>query len=199
MPGAKCTADLLTKVWSIESNDYHRSQLGIVEVLPQEEWQVITTKELKKQSKKSDVQTSDVQDEGSCVEDLSAFSAKKVLLAGGLEDFESFLRLVGAGVVAGKVTHIIIELCANMRAGLSQGITAIKLDHCVVVPVTKEVDLRRVRKPLLSWIVELKVRREAWFLGRTSPPCTGGSPVLNLIPQPRRSELQEGHLKDFEG
>ena len=40
---------------------------------------------------------------------------------------------------------------------------------------------------------------ETLLLAWTSPPCAGGSPVLNLIPQPRRAELQEGHLKDFEG
>ena len=196
MPGAKCTADLLTKVLSKEINDYRRSQLGIVEVLGREEWQVITTEELKKQSKRSDAQTSDVQDEDPCVEDLSALSATKGLSGGGLEDFESFLQLVGSDVKAGKVTHIIIELCTNMHAGLSQGTSALKSSHCVVVPVTKEVYLRCVHKPLLSWIVEIKkVRHEALFLGWTSPPCTGGSPVLNLIPEPRRGEIQEGHLK----
>ena len=46
------------------------------------------------------------------------FSAKKDLSAGGLEEFESFLRLVGADVKAGKLTHIIIELCISTNAGL---------------------------------------------------------------------------------
>ena len=113
---------------------------------------------------------------------------------------ESFLQHVQADVKAGSVTHVIIELCTSLNAGLSQGIGSVKSGHCVVVPVSKEIDLRCVHKLLHSWLVQLKkVRPETFLLAWTSPPCTGGSPVLNLIPQPRRAELQEGHLKDFEG
>ena len=65
MPGTKCAADLLTKVLLKEMNDFHRAQLGIIEILGQEEWQVITNKELKKQPKKSDVQVVDILRPGS--------------------------------------------------------------------------------------------------------------------------------------
>ena len=30
-----------------------------------------------------------------------------------------------------------------------------------------------------------------------SPPCTGGSPVINLIPEPRRSEIREQRMAEF--
>ena len=70
LPGTKCSADLLTKKLSKETNDFHRAQLGIIEILGQEEWQVITNKELKKQSKKSDVQIVEVHDDDPNVEDL---------------------------------------------------------------------------------------------------------------------------------
>lgn len=96
MPGTKCTADLLTKVLSKETNDFHRAQLGNIEILEQEEWQAITNKELKKQPKRSDVQVVEVHDDDPSVEDLSTFSSGKDLSVGGLEDFESFLRHVHA-------------------------------------------------------------------------------------------------------
>ena len=120
LPGTKCSADLLTKMLSKETNDFHRAQLGIIEILGQEEWQVITNKELKKQSKKSDVQIVEVHDDDPNVEDLSTFSSGKDLSVGGLEDFESFLQHVHADVKAGSVTHVIIELRTSLNAGLSK-------------------------------------------------------------------------------
>ena len=199
LPGTKCTADLLTKVLPIEANNYHRSQLGIVEVLGQEEWQVITTRDRKKQSRKSDVQTAEVQDDDPHAGDLSVFEAKKSLSAGGLDDFKSFLSFVGMQVKAGIVTHIIVELCTTFHAGLSQGANAFNTKCCVVIPVTQDIDIFRVGKLLRSWLVQMNgIHPKALVLGWSSPPCTGGSPVLNLIPQPKRSELQKGHLEALE-
>ena len=199
LPGSKCTADLLTKVLPVEVNNFHRSQIGILEIVGQEEWQLVINKELKKKGKKSDVQTTDVQDEIPSTEDLATFSAKKGLPVEGLESFENLLQRVGIEVQAGKVTHVIVELCTSSNAGLSQGIDSTRSSSCAVIPITKEIDLHRVSKVLVSWIVCLKeLQPGVVFLGWASPPCTGGSPVLHLIQQPRRGEIQSEHLKEFE-
>ena len=87
LPGSTCTADLLTKVLPVEVNNFHRSQIGILEIVGQEEWQLITSKEIKKK-KKSDGQTALASDEVPCEEGISTFSTKKDLSVGGLEDFD---------------------------------------------------------------------------------------------------------------
>ena len=137
LPGSKCTADLLTKVLPVEVNNFHRSQIGILEIVGQEEWQLVINKELKKKGKKSDVQTTDVQDEIPSTEDLATFSAKKGLPVEGLESFENLLQRVGIEVQAGKVTHVIVELCTSSNAGLSQGIDSTRSSSCAVIPITK--------------------------------------------------------------
>ena len=148
LPGSKCTADLLTKVLPVETNNFHRSQLGILEIVGQEEWQLVVNKEMK-----SDVQTSDVQDEIPSTEDLATFSAKKGLSVEGLQSFENLLQRIGIEVQAGKVTHVIVELCTSSNAGLSQGIVSTRTSSCAVIPITKEIDLHCVSKVLVSRIV----------------------------------------------
>ena len=72
-----------------------------------------------------------------------------------------------------------------------------------VLAVTEEDDLRSVHLRLEAWIdmilaefpkVSVKVSVMRWF----SPPCSGGSPVLNLIANPRRAEIQQRHWNMFE-
>ena len=67
-----------------------------------------------------------------------------------------------------------------------------------VVPVTEDDDLNVVHLKLCDWIDRVlrdfpKVMLMRW----ASPPCTGGSPVINLIPEPRGSEIREQRMAEF--
>ena len=117
-PGSICTAELLTKVLSVEMNNFHRSQIGISEIVGQRDWQLVDNKELKRKGTKSDEQTLGVKDEIPSAEDLATFSAKRGLSVEGLVSFENLLQRVGIKVQAGTVTQL-IQLMVYLR-GLFQ-------------------------------------------------------------------------------
>lgn len=116
-PDSICTAELLTKVLSVEMNNFHRSQIGISEIVGQREWQLVDNKELKRKGTKSDEQTLGVKDEIPSTEDLATFSAKRGLSVEGLESFENLLQRVGIKVQAGTVTHVTVRSCTDSTDG----------------------------------------------------------------------------------
>ena len=48
IPGKLCVSDLLTKILNRDLTEFHRAQIGILEVTAPEVWKVMTGKELKK-------------------------------------------------------------------------------------------------------------------------------------------------------
>ena len=206
IPGKLCVSDLLTKILNRNLTEFHRAQIGILEVTAPKVWQVMTGKELKKNkvtTKKSeqvlddaDVQHDHEPDEVLNEENpLSIFSSTEAVSVGSVnESFERKLNDIEASLKSGKCSHLIVELCTADRSGFSQVVQTGTLQGLCVLAVTEEDDLRSVHLRLEAWIDMIlaefpKVSVMCWF----SPPCSGGSPVLNLIANPRRAEIQQRH------
>ena len=155
-------------------NNFHRSQIGISEIVGQREWQLVDNKELKRKGTKSDEQTLGVKDEIPSAEDLATFSAKRGLSVEGLVSFENLLQRVGIKVQAGTVTHVTVRSCTDSTDGLSQRVVPTRSRSCAVIPVTKSIDLHCVSKVLVSWIVCLKgLQPGVMFLRWISPSLQG--------------------------
>ena len=93
---------------------------------------------------------------------------------------------------------MIVELCIWNEGGFSQVIRKDSHGSLRIVPVTEEDNLNAVQLKLCDWVDKVlrdfpKVMLMCW----ASPPCTGGSPVINLIPEPRRSEIREQRMAAF--
>ena len=124
---------------------------------------------------------------------LSIFSSAETVSVGSVnESFERKLNDIEASLKSGKCSHLIVELCTADRSGFSQVTQTGTLHGLCVLAVTH--DLRSVHLRLEAWIDMIlaefpKVSVMCWF----SPHCSGGSPVLNLIANPRRAEILQRH------
>ena len=132
IPGKLCVSDMLTKILNRDLTEFHRAQIGILEVTAPEVWQVMTGKALKKNkvtTKKSeqvlddaDVQRDHEPDEVLNEENpLSFFSSTEAVSVGSVnESFERNLNDIEASLKSGKCSHLIVELCTADRSGFSQ-------------------------------------------------------------------------------
>ena len=211
--GKFCVADLLTKILGRDLTEFHRSQMGIIEVVAPEFWQHTTEKEIQKKAKKqaskgTDERPSieqvpdelaDVQPEHDDVVSSSTFAVSKTMpVEKRLQVFARDLGLLGAQIRSNRVTHVVIELFTTTKAGFSQLKGHQDFKQLGIVAVTEEFDLLSVRSCLIDWVHTIQHEHPAvLFATWCSPPCTGGSPVLNLIPMPRRAQIQEDRFAEF--
>ena len=91
-----------------------------------------------------------------------------------------------------SVRVILLDICTTKRAGFSQ----LQMDGVKVLAVTAALPIsgcHRLLERKLKMLAETK-HVILWL----SPPCTGGSPVLNLTPEPRRTELIEHYREQMQ-
>ena len=209
--GKFCSADLLTKILNRELTEFHREQIGICEITAPETWQTTCGKELKKRSKQTKDEKVPEEDVAAVQHDLenkkvmlpeeplSTFPYAEIASVGsGETEFELKLLKIMSDIADGKVSHVIVELCTSNEGGFSQVIRRDSYGSLRIVPVTEDDNLNVVHLKLCDWIDKVlrdspKVMLMCW----ASPPCTGGSPVINLIPEPRRAEIREQRVAEF--
>ena len=141
----------------------------------------------------------DVQPEHDDVVSSSTFAVSKMMpVEKRLQVFARDLGLLGAQIRSNRVTHVVIELFTTTKAGFSQLKGHQDFKQLGIVAVTEEFDLLSVRSCLIDWVHTIQHEHPAvLFATWCSPPCTGGSPVLNLIPMPRRAQIQEDRFAEF--
>ena len=108
------------------------------------------------------------------------------------EMFRAIKDLVNECINNSTVTHVIVDCCTSGRAGFSQ--IGFKFPGLRVVSITKLTPVEQCGF-LLKMLKKLVLLKPV--LGWFSPPCTGGSKVLNLCPEPRRSEIKDDHREKF--
>ena len=178
-----CVSDMLTKILSRELWVRHSQAMGFVETDDQEAFQRDITRKGKQRNEPSQNKRSQND------------QAEQVQTALDLEP-ESSLRalkeLVHECIDNSCVSHVIVDCCTSGRAGFSQIVS--KFPGLRVVSITKMTPLEQCGflPRMLKRLVLVKP-----VLGWFSPPCTGGSKVLNLCPEPRRSEIKDDYLEEF--
>ena len=140
--GKFCSADLLTKILNRDLTEFHREQMGILEISAPEAWQTKCGKELKKRSKQTkneEVPENDVaavqhDPENEKVmlpeEPLSTFPHDDIASVGsGETEFDLKLLKILSDIADGKVSHVIVELCtSNVFTGGSKRFTWFLVD-----------------------------------------------------------------------
>lgn len=178
-----CCSDMLTKILSKELWNRHSQAMGFVECDDPETFQLDATRKSKK-------------NEPNHAKKMQASSNNNAVCSSVEVQSDDMFRVIKDTLQEclqnASVTHVIIDCCTSGRAGFSQ--ICSKFPGLRVVSITIATPLEQcgfiVRS--LKKLVLLKAVM-GWF----SPPCTGGSKVLNLCPEPRRSELKNDHLEDF--
>ena len=176
---AQSVADLMTKVLGRDATDKHRASLGIHEIDAPVGWQI----ESKTGRKGKDYEPNTTKKQVADVSKLMRFSQLSELDA----VFEEALHAV-------DVTCVILDICTCGRAGFQQ--VAYKLSGVRVVSITESFPIQQCGPRLSYWVDRLhekKIHVAAWL----SPPCTGGSPLLNFNPPERRQELWDKHFSEL--
>lgn len=103
-----------------------------------------------------------------------------------------------AGVQAKRITHLLIDMFTNPNAGFSQIQDLPEFQSLGVIAITKDCPVQAIKGRLIEWLNHVIEKCPTLLvLCWVSPPCTGGSPVLNLIAKARRLELQKEHFRTF--
>ena len=168
IPTGEQVADLLTKTLQRDLHYRHLWSLGYREESRPEAWQI---EPLKSGGKKS----------------LENQPLKTLL------EFSDMLSHVDDQIKAGR-KFITLEICsAGKHSGLVQFARKSPLFACVFV--TKEDPVEECWKLLCRWLSSLP--EDCKILIWMSPPCTGGSPVLNFLEEDHRSFLRKQHWIEF--
>ena len=195
--GRYCVVDLLTKILNKDLTEFHRCQIGIVESSAPETWQF----EVKKKSKGLDKNLADAQP----TETADQSWGQNVLEASieepdarPIRDFCERLDCIMARVQAKRITHLVIDMFTNPNAGFSQIQDLPEFQSLGVIAITKNCPVQAIKGRLIEWLNHVIEKCPTLLvLCWVSPPCTGGSPVLNLIAKARRLELQKEHFRTF--
>ena len=180
-PTAHPMADIMTKVLSRELTERHRVSLGICELPGPESWQS-DSKPRTSAKKLSLNEPNQKKDE---VLEEFAISAVKLsprsVFKNPLSDIED----------DPTCELVVIDICTSGRAGLGQ--VEGKVAGIRVVSVTNQTPIQTVSNLLDKWMRKLQklgVKFCVWM----SPPCTGGSPMLNFLDPMRRAEIVKRHF-----
>ena len=208
--GKLCVADLLTKILNREATEFHRCQIGITERTAPESWQFESKKKSKVPQPRVDVDAiasspADVQpSHGSSHEEIDEQSHEGTPSLSvsvnepdskAIHDFRQSLEHLKSQIGKGQVSHVLVDLFTTRDAGFSQLCGLHEFRKLGIIPVTKECKIQVIKNILTDWLC--LILDDVLVLCWSSPPCTGGSPVLNLIAPPRRFELQETHFREF--
>lgn len=177
IPTLESVADILTKVLSKDLTERHRKSLGICELTGPEPWQLEAVSPKSKAKKRDEPNTS-------ASEVLEGFAIKP----SPRSLFKSFLSDIEDDPTCNMV---LIDICTSGRAGFGQ--IAGKINGLRVVSVTSQTPIQTVSGILKSWMHKLQ-KRNVKFCIWMSPPCTGGSPMMNFVEPGRRAEIVKRHF-----
>ena len=179
-----CVSDMLTKILSRELWNRHSQNMGFCEMDNPEKFQLDVSS--RKSKKRNEPNTQEH------IADGQTNSVQAAITSEPEEMFRAMKDLVNECINNTTVTHVIVDCCTSGRAGFSQ--IGFKFPGLRVVSITKLTPVEQCGflPKMLKKLVLLKP-----VLGWFSPPCAGGSKVLNLCPEPRRSEIKDDHREKF--
>ena len=124
VPGKKCLSDLLTKILGKEDTEFHRREMGILEVLGAELWQRMTSKELQRKTKQESKQSSERLESQKVPpkptdEQLPA-SMSSAFEETTLKEFSLRLRKIGSAIRSHQIDRICVEMFTSLESGFSQ-------------------------------------------------------------------------------
>ena len=181
IPTRLCVFDTLSKVLGKDIALEHAQSLGFFEVEGPKKFQYDL--QAKTKGRNCEIEIDDMVD-------ALTFSNLDDRFQAGLKLLEKMLKSCWAD----SVRFVLLDLCTSGRAGFAQVSTRFK--KVVVISVTKDSCPLEICCDVLAKAVKGLCQSKqviAWY----SPPCTGGSPVLSLIQEPRRSEIQVEHFEEF--
>eukprot|EP00435_Cladocopium_sp_Y103_P041943 s1257_g11.t1 len=189
----ECCADLLTKIFGRELFSLHAKALGYIEVEGPVAFQLDVSKKSKSKSSKEPNTQSENIHEFHFLGDCEPLQLSGFELSGVNKDAIFALKRLLHECRSNSVDAVIFDVCTSGRAGFAQ--LAKRLPKVRVVSITADTPVQLLGKWIAKEAVILQTLKPCmtWF----SPPCTGGSPVLGLIPQQRRFEIQEMHWNNF--
>ena len=199
-------ADALTKCLSREAFSGYQPKLGMQEVTAPLDWQ----RDLPSKARKTQAdQVKAVMCSGASVPEVCGQKAVASADVCGGQPRQPMCAVVGfteAIVAFGKrldevrvqlhnqqVKLLIFELCTSEGSGFAQ----VCIPGVVTIQVTKSLGVSKGVPKLLDFLKHERLEGVC-TLCWVSPPCTGGSPLLNLTSQPRRDELIAMHRQEFE-
>lgn len=177
IPTAESVAVIMTKILSKELTERHRKSLGICELTAPEQWQleVITPKSKAKKKNEPNTRVSEV------LEEFAVKPSPRSVFKNLLSDIEDDPTCM----------VVLIDICTSGRAGFAQ--IAGKIIGLRVVSVTSQTPIQTVSQLLKPWMIRLQ-KKDVKFCIWISPPCTGGSPIMNFVEPVRRAELVKRHF-----
>lgn len=190
---AQCCADTPTKILGREASLAHAQALGFIEIEGPEAFQLevgkkpVKTSQLKLKPNTRQFAVNHVQQ--SCDQLHSSIFG---WLGVENESIEAVRKIIRSCQID-QVAAVIFDICISGKTGFVQVVQ--KLPRLRVVSITKEMSIQVVGSATAREAQRLQLTKPclAWFF----PPCTGGSPVLNLIEEIRRTEIQLQHWKEF--
>ena len=200
LPTAECVADCLTKILGTEAMRKHQLNLGVMEITGPEEWQLQSNKRVKNEPNAQMSNAVAQHPYWSCptkqkldknwFDFSSGWTVPPMfpVFDGEMEDLKRSIN----ECFEPSVKVILLDICTTKRAGFSQ----LQMDGIKVLAVTAALPIsgcHRLLERKLKMLAETK-HVVVWL----SPPCTGGSPVLNLTPEPRRTELIEHYQEQMQ-
>ena len=108
-----------------------------------------------------------------------------------LQSFRKRLIQIASAIHMGQCTHVIVDVCTSGRAGFTQ--IENKFPKLRVVSITLDTPLSHVCKMTCDWMQQ--IGNLVTILAWGSPPCTGGSPMLQLCSNGK--SLYERHWSEF--
>ena len=175
-------ADALTKCLGRDAFERYQTQLGIYEVTSPEPWQCTVKPDKNSKASQEAVIRLD--------EDLCALSLEATELVKFAKQLDvARVKLQRAEI---KIKVLVLELRTSFGSGFAQ----VSLPGVEVVQVTKAVGVSKAVPKLVDFLKHADLQNVitmCWL----SPPCTGGSPLLNLVGADRKQELFESYQAEF--